>query len=271
MPDVEAALDALPDAWRSVIAARIERIQASRDLCLIEQPTYKRRWYNPDHDAEEQAALALWLADRAEDQAKNLSGERDQARPFTALDLSRRMQADPAVNAVCTVLHGQRFDLDRIVNDILGNDSVPGCKYHVYKPAGLIKRAAWERTWTQQHAQDAWDAAHPDADDARKKKDRPTADVPPAYKSSDFLRPGYWRQRGKLDVRKERFIAYTEVPPLPDQPGEAQAQYGWAGWTPLQRADALIHLDQEVKDHGAPITARYGLLHGVQFLLPYIE
>ncbi len=37
------------------------------ELALIEQTTYKRRWYRPDFDDDEQKALAVWLADRIEE------------------------------------------------------------------------------------------------------------------------------------------------------------------------------------------------------------
>ncbi|MBL0197138.1 MAG: hypothetical protein IPQ09_23495 [Myxococcales bacterium] len=51
-----------------------------------------------------------------------------------------------------------------------------------------------------------------------------TLEVPPAYGSGDFVRTEYWQLRGKLDVPKERFVAFTEVPGRsgPDA-------HGWAG------------------------------------------
>jgi hypothetical protein len=96
-----------------------------------------------------------------------------------------------------------------------------------YKPSGLKKRADWEEVWDLQRPEDAA------PDESAKRKIRDSIPVPPKYTSADFLRPSYWRARGKLDVPKERFISYaqtnTATPEL----------YGWAGWDHREQAQAV--------------------------------
>src|SRR5206468_3769398 len=83
-------------------------------------------------------------------------------------------------------------------------------------------------------------------------------------KSTDYLRNEYWRLRGKLDVPKERLIAFTEVP----RRSTEGILYGWAGWLPLQRIKAALAIDEELEDAGVPLAERTGLLDGAWALLP---
>ena len=48
------------------MAKRIQTIERRRDIALIEQPEYKRRWQTEPWDKKEQAALRNWLLDRCE-------------------------------------------------------------------------------------------------------------------------------------------------------------------------------------------------------------
>ena len=236
------------EAERALIAERIALIQSNRNLALIENFTHKRRWYRPNYQAEEQEALRLFLADRIEDWS------RQRASPFTARQLVVGLQDDTAVNAVGEVLAGRPdFDLERMLGEILNAESVPNIKHHLFKPAGLEKRQIWEQTWDLQHQEDAGQKV--------------TIPVPPKYKSSDFLKPSYWKLRGGLDVPKERFIAFSEVP----NRDASELLYGWAGWTPSQRATALLGLDERSEEEGATFEERIGLLYGAWFQIPYVR
>jgi hypothetical protein len=137
-----------------------------------------------------------------------------------------------------------------MVQQALQNDAVPSHRFHVYKPAGLLKREAWERTWADQRREDAGEKVTPE--------------VPPAYGSGDFLKAEYWQLRGKLDVPKERFIAFTEVPGR----SGAETLYGWAGWTPTQRVKAMLAIDETLEDQDIPLADRIGLLDSAWRLLP---
>ena len=73
-----------------MVQARLERTAQSKELSLLEQPTYKRRWYRPDYEAEEAEAFALFLADKVEQAAQ---GYRE---PFTVRQLAAGLQGDAA-------------------------------------------------------------------------------------------------------------------------------------------------------------------------------
>jgi hypothetical protein len=256
-PIVDTA--ALPDAQRAVTEARIARTADSRELSLLDHPKYKRRWSAPDFETEERAALTEWLDDAIEDWS------RERQAPFTAREAATALGTAPSVNAVVAVLHGRGdFDLDSVIAARLAEESVPGVKSHVYKGLGLDRRAAWERVWALQHEEDRWDAAV--AAGTPLPGPRPVAIPAERYDGKDFQKPTYWKHRGKLDVPKERFIAYTEVPAAvsPDP------LYGWAGWTPIQRARVLLQLDERAEENGVPADERIGLLWGAWFLVPYI-
>ncbi len=62
--------------------------------------------------------------------------------------------------------------------------------------------------------------------------------VPPKYQQKDFRKATYWKARGKLDVPKERFIAYPEA----GAGADTSPVVGWAGWDHAQQAFALARL-----------------------------
>jgi hypothetical protein len=232
-------------ALRKRVEARRARIAATPALALIETANFKRRWYKPDYAEQERVALTAWLADLVEQAAK----ARTQA--FSLEQLVASLQDDARVLAVCEVLTGKKdFSLSQLVMSALQGDAVPSHRFHVYKSAGLVKREVWERTWADQRREDVGEKVTPE--------------VPPAYGSGDFLKPDYWRLRGKLDVPKERFIAFTEVP------GRAGVEtlYGWAGWTAQQRVKAILAIDEELEDASVPLADRIGLLDSAWRLLP---
>ena len=149
------------------------------------------------------------------------------------------------------------IDISGLVADFLASESIPNHRFHVYTEAGLTKRSAWEDVWALQRREDAGEKINDIA-------------VPPEYsqgsrgKSTDFLRTEYWQLRGRLDVPKERFIAFTEVPGR----SGAETLYGWAGWSPLQRLKALLAIDEELEDAGTKLADRTGVLDSAWRLLP---
>jgi methylase of polypeptide subunit release factors len=244
--------DELPESEREIVEARLARTAASRELSLLEQPTYKRRWYKPDYEAEEHEALELWLSDRIEGWAK------ERREPFTVEEAASALQADTAVLAVAAVLTGRPdFNLVELVAERVHEDAVPNNKHHVFKPSGLTKRAAWERTWEMQRAED---------EATKRGGTAPAPPVPPKYAKGDFLRDGYWSLRGPLDVPKERFIALTEVP---GREGK-DLLFAWAGLSHRERAKMLVELDEQAERAGMARSDRIGILHGVWFLADYV-
>jgi hypothetical protein len=237
-----------PKVVRDCVAARRARVASNAELRLIEQPSYKRRWYCPDYNAEEQVGLALWLADRIEQVLVDRKG-----KPATLTQLTSTLEQDPRVHAVAELLEGRRdFKLTELVAELVAADAVPDCPFHIYKPGGLEKRKAWERTWEEQRKEDAGKPGKPE--------------VPPKYGNGDFVKPDYFRLRGKLDVPKERFIAFTQIPGR----GAGETLYGWAGWTPLERVRALLAIDEQCEDQGIDLADRIAVLDSAWRLVPDI-
>jgi hypothetical protein len=59
--------------------------------------------------------------------------------------------------------------------------------------------------------------------------------VPPKDPSGDFARKSYWDARGKLDVPKERFVAYPDA----GRGTDPTRLLGWAGWDHAEQGLAL--------------------------------
>jgi hypothetical protein len=93
-------------------------------------------------------------------------------------------------------------------------------------------------------------------------------DVPPKYTSADFVKASYWRQRGKLDVPKERFISY----PKAGRDGDGSELLGWAGWNHLEQAQALAAVYLDRKTQAAwPRERLLSLLAGLVELEPWLH
>lgn len=269
-----------PADYRALVERRIERIESNDWINLLERPEYKRRWNQPAWDDLEKAALRGWLLDRLETAA---------FWPEPVLqrvgDLAARAERDADFMAVAALYTGQHaFDPSALVRELVANESVPALKVLRYKESGLRKRADWEHTWEQQRREDAIDAAvaaeQPRRDDESEadwqariqpEQDRRKLDevgrlpAPPKYKSSDFLRPAYWRLRGGLDVPRERFFT------VPDPQSPADWLYGWAGWNPAQRVRALAGawIDGEERS-GADPAQLLPLLVAIDEELPWV-
>ncbi|WP_416670061.1 DUF7008 domain-containing protein [Egbenema bharatensis] len=154
------------------------------------------------------------------------------------------------------------FDVLKLVNDLIEQESVPLLPVLRYKPTGLRKRQDWEHTWTLQRQEDAIDARtqlpkddpnYLDLAQAKTLKAKAIGDipVPPKYTTSDFQKTHYWKLRGKLDVPKERWIRFPYSETDDEQPVIA-----WAGYDHLQLALAIsayfVHIKEEIGGSGDP-------------------
>jgi hypothetical protein len=188
-----------------------------------------------------------WLLDAAE---RSMSQEITTTR-----QLARGLQSDPKVQVVAEVLTGESApDLERLFTDLVGGEAVPYAAALRYTDTGLEKRREWERTWDLQRREDAGEKVE--------------IPVPPKYTNKDFRSQVYWRHRGKLDVHKERFIAY------PGGEGEEDTSplVGWAGWDHAQQAKALGALYWERKSEGGWDQERLiPLLAGLLELVPWLR
>jgi hypothetical protein len=204
-----------PDHYKVLVERRIAVIESDRNIGLIERPECKRRWATDGWDAMQTRALRDWLLDRLEvlelwDRAPT---------PLSVAQVADRVRHDDDFRSVLDLWVGtDQHDLVKTLGELVADEHVPFLPAQRYKPAGLRKRAQWERTWALQRR-----------DDKGEKVEIP---VPPKYASADFAKGSYWRSRGKLDVPKERFISYPGV----GREGDDTVLLGWAGWDHLAQA-----------------------------------
>ena len=238
-----------PPDYRARVERRIQLIESNAWIALLERPEYKRRWNQPSWESLEQAALKGWLLDRLE-----TSRYWSEPQMRSLEDLVALAERDGDCMAVAELYTGQAgFDVRALVNALLEESSVPALRALRYKESGLRKRADWEATWELQRREDAidgqvaaelprredetdevWQERLKKAQGKRKKAELGAIPVPPKYKSSDFVNPTVWRLRGALDVPKERFFS------LPSGDPAGGRLYGWAGWNPAERVQALF-------------------------------
>lgn len=246
----------VPDCYRAetraLIEARLGLIETNPDLARLEAPEHKRKWEPFTWDDDLKRAAFAWLSGAVE------AAQQARGKPATVAHLVAAVQGEPRFLAVAAVYQQrQNVDLDRLVAEVVMSEAVPNHPFHVYTDSGQAKRSAWEETWALQRREDA-----------DERIDR--IPVPPEYsqgsrgKSVDFLKTEYWRLRGELDVPKERFIAFTEVPGR----SGVETLYGWAGWTAQQRLKAILAIDEGLEDASVPLGDRIGLLDGAWRLLP---
>jgi hypothetical protein len=214
------------DAYKAIVKKRIDAIETSRAIGMIERPEYKRRWATEGWDALQQKALKSWLLDRIE-KRDHWYDEDDQPTILTRSQLTDILSRDEEFVSVAE-LYEPRTELATVVAGLLADQHVPFLAALRYKPAALKKRHDWEHVWDLQRKEDAAET------EAEKRRIRDSIPVPPKYTSADFLKPSYWRARGKLDVPKERFISYA-TGPISGTP----ELYGWAGWDHREQAQAL--------------------------------
>jgi hypothetical protein len=214
-----------PAAYREVVQKRIDAIESNRAIGMVERPEYKRRWATEGWDALQERALRFWLLDRMENRDLWFD-ENGQPIILTLARLIDALSHDEDFVSVAR-LYAPRKELAKVVAELITDEHVPFLSALRYKPSGLKKRADWEEVWDLQRKEDAA------PDEPAKRKIRDSIPVPPKYTSADFLRPSYWKARGKLDVPKERFISYGQTnAPTPEL-------YGWAGWDHKEQAQAL--------------------------------
>jgi hypothetical protein len=198
---------------------RIAAIASNPQIALIEQPEYKRRWSDTPWEEKVNAALHAWLLDRLESYFDLDGRMNDAGKPTAKVEVSLLLTAkladiagrDPAFQTVAELYRGRPdFDVVKLVTELVEAESVPLLPVLRYKPSGLDKRRAWERTWEPQRQEDAidrratkqgievnvngWTAKtddgktplNPAQADVLKKEQVGPIPPPPKYKSADF-------------------------------------------------------------------------------------
>lgn len=242
----------LPVHWssdyRALVERRLAKIASDPYLPLIERPECKRRWASPPWEDMESEALRDWLLDRLEDRALWF-GPAPELRSVAQLADALRTDTDFVSVAA---LYARDADLVDVVAALVRDQHVPLVAALRYTESGMRVRTQWEDTWEKQRHEDAREKVR-------------TIPVPTKYKPGDFRDLAYWRNRGKLDVPKERFIS------CPGSSRDGTLLLGWAGWDHLQQAQALTAYITERRELDAWDTERLTpLLVGLAELLPWV-
>jgi hypothetical protein len=243
-----------PPDYRDLVQKRIDAITSDKNIGLIEQPEYKRRWNTEPWESQQAAALEAFLLDRLErlfdfDGRMNDAGTPTATLPMGLVSIGGLADAasrDPLFMEAAEVFVGAAgFDVTALVGQLVEKASVPLLPVLRYKATSLRKHEEWKEVWELQRKEDAIDARtslpadnlqHLTTDQAADTKRREVGDipVPPKYKSADFAKTGYWALRGKLDVPKERFVGFPFV-----TGADGQMMIAWAGLDHLQLAKAI--------------------------------
>ena len=245
-----------PEAYRRVVARRIELIEVDKSIGLIERPEFKRRWNSPLWEDLERAALRDWLLARLEAPAL-WPASADQPPQLTSTSrLAEALSHDAEFMQIAALYAGHSdFDLPQLVAELVALEAVPALPVQRYTDTGLRKRAQWQDTWALQRREDA-------GEDVGK------IPVPPKYQSKDFLKSDLWRLRGGLDVPKERWVSY----PGCERGSDGSLVIAWAGWNHLQHATSLAGYYMDMKDSEGWEPARLQpLLASLLELVPWLE
>src|SRR5208337_1900521 len=288
-----------PQDYEDLVRRRMEVIATNRNIALIEQPEYKRRWNTEPWDSQIKSALYNWLLDRLESYFDFDGRMNDAGKPTARLaitlttvgKLADTARQDPDFLQVGELYRDDpAFDVTRLVAELVEGESVPLLPILRYKPSGLRKREEWENTWTLQRQEDLMssqqsalsDQLRDAKDDGEKAKIRTriemlTAEsrkltasitVPPKYTSADFVKSDYRRLRGKLDVPKERWVSFPHC-----EGEDGTLMVAWAGYDHLQLARAIsaYYVDVQERLGGREDPRLVPLLACLIELLPWLK
>lgn len=300
----------VPDSIRSRYAERRACIEQNPAVRLIESAMYKRPWLgrqgvygsaSRSYAEKTSDAVRTWLLCRLESYFELDGRMNDQGIPTAQIEVSLISTAkladlagrDPAFQVVAELYRGRPdFDVTKLVCELVEGESVPPLPVLRYKPSGMDKRSAWERTWDLQRREDAidaratregvgvndgdWTAATDDGSspltkaqaELLKKHAVGAIPVPPKYKSADFLKGDYWRLRGGLDVPKERWVIFPHC-----EGADGQPLVAWAGYDHLQLAKAVAahYVRVQEQEGGRDDPRLVPLLACLAELLPWLK
>jgi hypothetical protein len=277
----------IPVHWTKILRQlwekRIQAIRQSKELQLVEDAHYKRRWIGRQGTFNHQAGvndlaptLRDWLLVRLENPLYWSTTELT-----SCAHLADKVGRDAGFMEVAALYRNRPdFDLTELVVELVESESVPFLPVLRYKESGLRKRAIWEHVWDLQRREDAIEAevrgqraaARGEAQiqkeiKCRQKQEVGDIPVPPKFDTKDFVSTTCWRLRGKLDVPKERFIAY----PRCNRDADRTPVIGWAGWDHLQQAQAVAGYYERMRtNEGWTDDRLLPLLAGVLELLPWL-
>ncbi|WP_394159781.1 BREX-2 system adenine-specific DNA-methyltransferase PglX [Galactobacter valiniphilus] len=241
-----------PEDYRELVQKRLDLIASDRSIRLLESPEFKRRWSTPGWDAMLNDALVEAILDRLEQRELWLDAA-GFPQALSVGELADRVKNDEFLVQCARMLAGtDLIDLAAVLTPLVSDEQVPHLAALRYKEPGIEKFRAWQEVWELQRREDNGEQV--------------TIPVPPKYKPADFLKPTYWKARGKLDVPKERFIGYQGL----QRTGDTTPVVGWAGWVHAEQAQSLAREFGNAKEAGADREQLIPLLaglHEIQFWL----
>lgn len=248
-------LSELPETWpeeyRALVQRRLDLMDTDRAIRLLEKPEFKRRWATTGWDTQCTEALQAAILDRLEDPTLWQDPQGPTAR--SVAELADLLRVDPVLKELARTLTGTTEpDLAAVIGGLIPDQAVPFLAAYRYKPAGIEKYRAWQEVWALQRREDAGENV--------------TIALPPKYGQGDFVKTAYWRARGKLDVAKERFIAYPGVV----REGDPAPVLGWAGWSHRDQALALAREIPVQQALGVNDAALEPLVAGLVELEPWL-
>ncbi|WP_280447667.1 BREX-2 system adenine-specific DNA-methyltransferase PglX [Nocardia cyriacigeorgica] len=244
-----------PTEYRGLVEKRLAAIESNPFIRLLERPEYKRRWAGEAWDTKLQRALKNWLLDKLEDPTLWYTPQ-GTPLPRSVGELAGHVEKNPEFIEALDMWAGQKdAPVTATLVKLLADEAVPYLAALRYKESGLRKRAEWEQVWEMQREEDQG---------LRKATDIP---VPPKYTSADFLKSSYWSHRGKLDVPKERFIAYPDAGRATDP----TPLLGWAGWNHAQQGLALATIYAWRESEGTPLASLVPVVAGIAEVLPWVK
>ena len=243
-----------PAGYRALVQRRIDAIESVDAIRLLEAPEFKRRWASESFEKQAERALRDWLLDRLEDRSLWFTSQ-GQPNPRSVSQLADELGRNAEFRSVVE-LWAKRRDVDLVaaLTDLLDPEAVPYLAALRLKDSGLRKFAEWQRTWALQRREDAGVPVG-------------VIPVPPKYTTADFRKQSFWSARGKLDVPKERFIAY----PGAGRETDRTPLLGWAGWDHAQQSLALATIIQQRQAEGADDATLIPLVAGMAELQPWVE
>ena len=253
----------IPPGWprevKELWRRRMDAIRGSKDLALIEDDHYKRRWIGRqglfNHTAWQdqfKEASGKWLLDRLESQQYWPIEQREPFLQSTAR-LADKASGDHEFLQVAAFYRGRPdFDVAAFVTELVESESSP------FPSCGTSPRAC---------ASGRSGNAPGTSSGTGRREGRGEIPVPPKYATADFLKSDYWRLRGKLDVPKERWISYPHC----SRPRATRrwSSAGPAGTTSSRRRPWSPTTTPASGRAGTP--APEPLLAGLDQLLPWIH
>lgn len=220
-------------AWQELWQARYDAADSGA-LRLVENLETKRPWVALAWNSLQAEAVREAVLDRLE--SPELWYDLSK-RPLvrSVAQLADELRHDSQLRDLLSIHTGSEdYDLGTEIGRLLDFSAVPALANLRYKSSGLEKFRAWERAWELQRAVDRGETV--------------VVPVPAKYVQGDFLKTTYWSARGKLDVPKERFIAF----PGSRYKEDATYTYGWAGWDHGERGQAIARFANDIARAGVP-------------------